>query len=264
MSGTILVVGIGPGAAEHMTPAAVTAIERADVIIGYRTYLTLVAHLAPCTPREASGMRQEVIRAQRAVDLALAGCCVAVISGGDPGIYGMAGLIYEVLAERGVSDVEVEIVPGVSALNAVAAVLGAPLMNDFAVISLSDHLTPRETVLRRVAAAIEADFVICLFNPRGRSRHELWERTCELLAQYRPPNTPVGVVRNATRPDQSVQIVTLAELPTVEVDMLTLVVVGNHSTVICDGKMVTRRGYTAKYELARADAEVSTNGGADT
>ncbi|MEJ5199289.1 MAG: precorrin-3B C(17)-methyltransferase [Anaerolineae bacterium] len=254
MSGAIFVVGIGPGAAEHMTPAAVAAIERADVIIGYRTYLALIAHLAPHIPREASGMRQEVPRAQRAVDLARAGRRVAVISGGDPGIYGMAGLIYEVLAERDVADIEVSVVPGMSALNAAAAVLGAPLMSDFAAISLSDHLTPRETILRRVAAAAEADFVICLFNPKGRSRSEPWEKACALLAQHRPADTPVGVVRNATRADQSVRILTLAELPAVEVDMLTLVVVGNRDTAICNGKMVTRRGYAGKYELAGDDA----------
>ncbi len=254
MSGAIYVVGIGPGAAEHMTPAAVAAIERADVIIGYRTYLALITHLAPHTPREASGMRQEVSRAQRAVDLALAGRCVAVISGGDPGIYGMAGLIYETLAEGSVTGLEVTVVPGMSALNAAAAILGAPLMSDFAVISLSDHLTPRETILRRVAAAAAADFVICFFNPKGRSRSEPWEKACELLARCRPADTPVGVVRNATRSGQSAQIVTLAELPVVEVDMLTLVVVGNRDTIICDNKMITRRGYADKYALAGGGA----------
>lgn len=261
MSGALVVVGIGPGAAEHMTPAAVAALDRAEVIVGYRTYLALIAHLAPGVPREASGMRQEVSRAQRAVDLALAGRRVAVISGGDPGIYGMAGLIYEVLAERGVADLEATVVPGMSALNAAAAALGAPLMNDFAVISLSDHLTPRDVILRRVVAAAQADFVICLFNPKGRSRSEPWERACELLAQHRPPDTPVGVVRNVTRPGQSVQIVTLAELPAAAVDMLTLVVIGNRDTALCNGKMVTRRGYGGKYDLAGVLA--GPDGGAD-
>lgn len=249
MNGSIVVVGIGPGGAEHMTPAAVAAIEGADVIVGYRTYLAQIAHLARSVPREASGMRQEVERVQAAVDLAVAGQRVAVVSGGDAGVYGMAGLVYEVLAERGIEDLAVEVIPGMSALNAAAALLGAPLMTDFAVISLSDQLTPREAIMRRVTAAAQADFVICFYNPQGRTRVAPWQQAYALLAQHRLPSTPVGVVRNATRPDQSVQIMTLADLPQAEVDMLTLVIVGNSATIARDGRMITPRGYQARYDL---------------
>lgn len=250
MSGEILVVGIGPGGAEHMTPAAVTAIERADVIVGYRAYLAQIAHLAPQTRREASGMRQEVERVQRAMDLAAAGQRVVIVSGGDAGIYGMAGLAYEVLAERDKEDLAVEVVPGISALNAAAAVLGAPLMTDFAVISLSDQLTPREAILRRVAAAAQADLVICFYNPQGRTRVAPWQQACAALAQHRLPSTPVGIVRNATRPDQSAHVMALADLPRAQVDMLTLVIVGNSTTIVRSGKMITPRGYRAKYDLS--------------
>jgi len=256
MSGSIAVVGIGPGAAEHITPAAVAAIGRADVILGYRTYLELIASLAPATPREGTGMRQEVERAQRAVDLALAGRHVAVISGGDAGIYGMAGLVYEVLAGRRIHHLAVEIIPGMSALNAAAALLGAPLMSDFAVISLSDHLIPAEVILRRIAAAAQADFVICFFNPQGRSRVAPWQAACALLTAHRPPETPVGIVRAATRPEQSVQITTLAELSRADVDMLSLVIVGNSHTILSDGKMITRRGYESKYDLTHRAGRV--------
>jgi precorrin-3B C17-methyltransferase len=249
MSGAIIVVGIGPGAAEHMAPAAMAAIEGADVIVGYRTYLAFITHLAPEVPREASGMRQEVERIQRAVDIAMAGGRVAVVSGGDPGIYGMAGLVYEVLAQRGIEDLPVEIVPGMSALSAAAALLGAPLMTDFAVISLSDQLTPRDAILNRVTAAAQADFVICFYNPKGWTRVAPWQQACQALMQYRLPSTPVGVVRNATRPDQSVQLLTLAELLDAEVDMLSLVLVGNSATTVHNGKMITPRGYGEKYDL---------------
>lgn len=249
-----MVVGIGPGGTEHITPAARAAIERADVILGYKSYLRFIADLAPHAPREASGMRQEVERVNRAVDLAEEGRRIALVSGGDPGIYGMAGLVYEVLRERGAA-IAVEIVPGVSALNAAAALLGAPLMHDFAAISLSDLLTPLDDILRRVEMAARADFVLCLYNPKSQSRTEPFRRTCEVLARCLASETPVGIVRAAYREDQHVAIVSLGELCADErvasqVDMTTLVVVGSSRTFVYQGKMITPRGYGDRYDLS--------------
>lgn len=249
MTGSIVVVGMGPGAMTQMTPAALEAIETADVIVGYTTYLKLIAHLAPDVPRERSGMRQEVQRINKAVDLAAADKRVAVISSGDAGIYGMAGLVYQVVGERGL-DIVVSVVPGISALNAAASLLGAPLMTDFAVISLSDQLTPRADILRRVEAATQADFILCLYNPKGKNRVEPFELTCDILAKTRAPETPVGIVRAAYREKQQVEITTIADLPQAEINMVTILIVGNSRTQVVDGKMVTPRGYGDKYELA--------------
>jgi precorrin-3B C17-methyltransferase len=234
-----------------MTPAARQALETADVISGYKTYLRLIADLAPGTPREGSGMRQEVSRVNQVIDLAQTGQRVALISSGDAGVYGMAGLVYEVLRERAIDDLPVEVIPGVSALNAAAALLGAPLMTDFAAISLSDQLTPRDEILRRVDLAAQADFILCLYNPKGKQRVEPFELTCEILARHRPPETPVGLVRAAYRDKQQVEIITLADLPRAEVDMVTIIIVGNGRTGLYNGKMVTPRGYAGKYDLGQ-------------
>jgi precorrin-3B C17-methyltransferase len=258
VSGSIVAVGIGPGALEHITPAAREAIESADVILGYKTYLRLIESLAPEVPRESSSMRQEVSRVQRAVALAKAGQRVAVISGGDAGIYGMAGLVHEVLKEQDDDGVDAEVVPGVSALNAAAALLGAPLMTDFAAISLSDQLVPREEILRRVELAAQADFVLCLYNPKSRQRVEPFALACEILARHRSPGTPVGVVSAAYREGQRTAIIPLADLPEAEVDMVTVVIVGNSRTVVRDGRMVTPRGYASKYELKSPGPERGT------
>jgi precorrin-3B C17-methyltransferase len=232
-----------------MTPAARAAVEQAEVIIGYKTYLRLIADLAPHTPREGSGMRQEVGRVSRAIELARAGRCVALISGGDAGVYGMAGLVYELLRERGEEELAVEVVPGVSALNGAAALLGAPLMTDFAAISLSDQLTPLDDILQRVELAAQADFVLCFYNPKGKNRIVPFARTCEILARHRAPSTPVGIVRAAYRAGQQVEIIPLAGLAGAEVDMVTMVIVGNSRTYTHHGKMVTPRGYANKYDL---------------
>ncbi len=198
--GSIAVVGIGPGDLTQITPAARGAIEEADVILGYQLYLRLIEGLAPGVIRETSGMRQEVARANRAVDLARLGRRVAVVSGGDAGIYGMAGVIYDVLRQRGEHGVSVRVMPGVSALNAAAALLGAPLMTDFVAVSLSDQLVPREDILRRVELAAQADFVLCLYNPVGQKRREPFRLACEILLRSRPPETPVGIVRGGVPP----------------------------------------------------------------
>ena len=253
MSGHLAVVSIGPGATLHMTHAARVALKRAEVLVGYRTYLGLVANLAPGTPREASGMHREVERVQRAIELARAGKRVALVCGGDAGVYGMAGLVFEVLWAQGQS-VPVTVYPGVTAANAAAALLGAPLMNDYAVISLSDQLVPLETILQRLEAAVRADFVICVYNPRGSQRKRAFEAACTMMARWRPLDTPVGIVHAGYRQGQRVEITTLAWLAQAEVDMSTLIIVGNSQTVARDGHLVTRRGYETRYRLGGNDA----------
>jgi precorrin-3B C17-methyltransferase len=175
---------------------------------------------------------------------------VAVISSGDAGIYGMAGLVYEVLNERSIVNMPVEVIPGVTAICAAAALVGAPLMTDFAIISLSDQLIPRDSILKRVELAIQGDFVIGFYNPKGQQRRETFDRACEILVRYRAANTPVGIVRAATREGQQVTITTLGALSKADVDMLTVIIVGNSKTSILDGRMVTSRGYDRKYQLA--------------
>jgi precorrin-3B C17-methyltransferase len=257
-TGSIVVVGLGPGALAHLTPAAQAALEKADVIMGYKTYLGLISGLAPATPREGSGMRQEVSRVNRSIQLARAGRRVALVSSGDAGIYGMAGLVYEMLAEQDEPAIEVEVIPGISALNAAAALLGAPLMTDFAAISLSDQLVPRDEILRRLELAAQADFVLCLYNPKGRQRVEPFRLACDILARYRPPETPVGLVRAAYRPEQQVEIMTLAALSAAQVDMVTMIIIGNSRTYVQPGaaRLVTPRGYSDKYDLGR-DGQVT-------
>lgn len=243
----IYVVGIGPGGREHMTGAALSALEDAEAVVGYTFYMELVGDLIQGKRTVSTGMTRETERCAAAVDLALEGVRTAVVSTGDPGVYGMAGLIMELLA---VSDpgnkVEVVVVPGVSAANAAASVLGAPLMSDYAVISLSDLLTPWEVIEKRLAAAAEGDFVTALYNPKSRKRTGHFGRACELLGAGRDPETPVGIVRNALREGQTSHMTTLREAPGQEVDMMSVVIVGNSSTRVINGRMVTPRGYEKK------------------
>lgn len=213
----------------------------ADLIVGYRPYLELIADLTAGKRTVAGAMRQETARAEAAVAAATAGARVAVVSTGDAGVYGMAGLVLELLPEG--SPVTVEVVPGVTAASAAAACLGAPLMNDFAVVSLSDLLTPLEVIERRLTAAADGDFVLALYNPRSTRRHEPLRRALAILRARRAPDTPVGLVRNALRDGQEARITTLGELREEDVDMLTLLVVGNGATSVRDGRMVTPRGY---------------------
>ncbi|PLX83732.1 MAG: cobyric acid synthase CobQ [Desulfuromonas sp.] len=245
MKNKLYVVGIGPGGPEHITPAASKAIEASDAVVGYRTYVDLIAPLLEGKEVHASGMKQEVARCRQAIELAAGGRTVALVSSGDAGIYGMAGLVLELL---GNALVEVEIVPGVSAVQAAAARLGAPLMHDFAVVSLSDLLTPWALIRRRLIAAASADFVVALYNPRSRGRVTQLEEARQILLRSRSPETPVGIVRNACRPGESVVVTDLAGLPEQEVDMFSIVIVGNASTGVDGfGRMVTPRGYAGKY-----------------
>lgn len=248
MSALVQVVGLGPGDVRLLAPAVREAIKAADAILGYKTYLNLIAEIAPHVPRHSSGMRKEVERAKQALELASEGRRVVVVSSGDPGVYGMAGLLYEVWEEND-CQVEIEVIPGISALNAAASLLGAPLMTDFAVISLSDQLTPREHIMRRVEQVTRSDFILCIYNPKGQKRTEPFELTCDLLEKHRSKETPVGIVRSGYREDQEVEIVPLSKLREAEVNMVTIIIVGNDSTRVSNGKMVTPRGYAGKYDL---------------
>ncbi|MHB0884705.1 MAG: precorrin-3B C(17)-methyltransferase [Bacillota bacterium] len=255
--GKLLVVGIGPGAREQMTRRAEAAIAEADTVVGYKTYLNLLGDLGPGKTVIASGMTEEVIRVQQAVDLAEEGRRVAVVSSGDPGVYGMAGLVFEILRERGwdpAAGLEVEVVPGTTAANSCAALVGAPLMHDYATISLSDHLTPWEVIARRVAAAAGADFVIALYNPSATRRKEPLAATRATITRHRPGTTPVALVHEAYRLGQRVVITDLDHLLDHPAGMLATVIVGNSQTFVYKGFMVTPRGYAGKYRLEKGDA----------
>lgn len=244
-AGRLLVVGIGPGGQQHLTPAARAALDAAEVIVGYRTYLQLIEPFLAGKEVVDSGMRQEVDRCRQAIDLAAAGQIVALVSGGDAGVYGMAGLALELAGPDGP---EIEIIPAVSAVQSAAAALGAPLMHDFAVISLSDLLTPWPLIRRRLDAAGSADFVVALYNPRSKGRPDHLDTARRILLRHRSPETPVGIVRNSTREGETVIISSLADFDASDVDMFSLVIIGNSQTMVDSaGRMITPRGYTEKY-----------------
>lgn len=252
MKGKLSVIGFGPGSFDHITKRAREAIQESDVVIGYNTYVDLIRGLLNEQQVVRTGMTEEVSRAQEAVRQAEAGKTVAVISSGDAGVYGMAGLIYEVLMEKGwrrEDGVEVEVIPGISAINSVASLLGAPVMHDACTISLSDHLTPWEIIIRRVEAAASADFVIALYNPRSGRRTRQIVETQRVLLQYRSPDTPVGIVKSAYRDRQDVVVTTLGKMLEHDIGMLTTVIIGNSTTVVYDGLIITPRGYQRKYTL---------------
>ncbi len=238
----ITVVGIGPGGLEDMTLRAIKAIEDSDIVIGYRTYIELIRANFPGKPIIPSAMTHEIERCELALATALEGRKVALISGGDSGIYGMAGIMLEVVQRSGKA-VAVEVVPGITAASAAAAVLGAPLMHDFAVISLSDRLTPLDTIYQRVESAARSDFVICLYNPKSQGRSGYIETARDIILQYRSVATPVGIVRDAGRENQEFQVATLETMLDFLIDMSTVVIIGNSGTYIADGRMITPRGY---------------------
>ncbi|NOU96481.1 precorrin-3B C(17)-methyltransferase [Paenibacillus sp. LMG 31456] len=252
MAGKLLIVGFGPGSFEHITKRAREALQESEVIIGYNTYVDLIRGLLSDQAIVRTGMTEEVSRAQEAVRQAEAGKKVAVISSGDAGVYGMAGLVYEVLMEKGwrrESGVEVEIIPGISAINSSASLLGAPVMHDACTISLSDHLTPWELIAKRVDAAGQADFVIALYNPRSGRRTRQIVETQRILLKYRSPETPVGIVKSAYREREHVVVTNLRDMLDHDIGMLTTVIIGNSSTTVYDGLMITPRGYQRKYTL---------------
>ncbi len=237
----IYVVGIGPGSQETMTYEAVNAIEKSETIVGYKTYLDLIKDLIKEKQVVSNGMKQEIERVKKAVEISKEGKTVAVISSGDAGVYGMAGLVLELSENE-----DVRIVSGVTASTAAAAVLGAPLMHDFCHISLSDLLTPLDLIYKRVSLASEGDFVICFYNPRSKGRPDYLKNTFEIIKKYRSGSTPVGIVKNAERENQNVMICTIDTINYEAVDMLSIVIVGNSSTYIKNNKVITKRGYETK------------------
>lgn len=243
-AGYIKVIGIGPGDEEFMTPQAREAILDADRVVGYLTYLDLIKDLIEGKETVGTAMMQEVERCQKAVDLAVEGHKVVVVSSGDSGIYGMAGLVLE-LANKVPAEQrpQVDIIPGLSAVNVAAAVLGAPLMHDFAVISLSDLMTPWDLIKKRADFCAQGDMVISLYNPRSKKRVTHLDEVRDIVLKYRDPKTPVGIVQKAGRPGQHMIISDLENFTKEEVDMQTLVIIGNSQTYVENGRMITPRGY---------------------
>jgi len=263
--GKIFIVGIGPGSAEHMTPAARDAIRKSEVIVGYGTYLDLIKDLLHDKEVVSTGMTQEVDRCRKAVDLAIDDKTVAVICGGDPGIYAMAGLVFEILKAEDekvgrwedkqcktlptsqplnrATSLTVEVIPGISALNAGAARLGAPLMHDFACISLSDRLTPWPMIEKRLEAAAGTDFVIVLYNPRSKGRAGHINKAREIISKHRLRETPVGIVKGAMRDHETIIITNLGDMKDSDIDMQTTVIIGNSKTFCWNNLMITPRGY---------------------
>lgn len=237
----LYVVGIGPGAYEDMTIRAINALENCAVIVGYTVYVDLVKENFPDKEFLTTPMRQEIERCRMAFEQAKTKD-TAMICSGDAGVYGMSGLILEIGAEY--PEVTVAIIPGVTAALSGAAVLGAPLMHDFAVISLSDLLTPWEQIEKRLASAAEADFSICLYNPSSKKRADYLKRACEVLLQYKACETVCGIVSNIGRQGEHMQLYSLKELRDIQTDMFTTVFVGNSATKVVNGRMVTPRGYT--------------------
>ncbi len=226
------------------------------MVLGYRPYLEQAGGLLAGKEVLASGMTRELDRAAMALELAQAGREVALVSGGDPGVYAMAAVVFETAREQmlrlGPGGLEIEVVPGLPAVTAAAALLGAPLSHDFACISLSDRLTPWESITRRLDLAAQADLVIALYNPRSKGRPWQYGEALAIVGRHRGPQTPVGVVARAYRPGQRMQVTTLGDAPEMEVDMQTLVIIGNSQSFVHEGRMVTPRGYLAKYGKAAA------------
>jgi len=254
--GKLYVVGVGPGSHDHMTYRAKLVIDESEVIIGYDTYVSLVEDLIAAKEVHRYAMTQEVERANQAIDFAEKGKIVSLVSSGDPGIYGMIGLIYEILAEKGwdkEGGIYVECVPGVSSLNSCAALVGSPLMTDFAVVSMSDLLVPWDIIVKRVEAAAMGDYVTVIYNPASKKRVHQLRDTREIFLKYRKPDTPVAIVKGAYRESQQVAITTLDKLLEHQemLGMITTVIVGNSSTFNYKGMMINPRGYTSKYELVK-------------
>ena len=252
--GKLHLVGLGPGDAQYLAPAASQALSESDVIVGFRAYIDQIQGLITSKEVVSMELGQELERASAAVDFAYAGRTVAVVSSGDAGIYGMSGPVFRVLTDRGWDGQSpaVATIPGVSAMQAAAAVLGSPLMQDFCAISLSNLLTPWEKIRNRLEAAAQGDFVVALYNPRSKRRQSQLLEAREILLEHRQGDTPVGLVGDAFRPGQRVKLTTLQDLEKDAefVDMVTIVVIGNSTTYLHGGRVITPRGYEEK---TRAD-----------
>ena len=249
-TGKIIVAGIGPGSESDITPAVLSAIRQSDVIVGYKYYFRFIEKIIrPGAICIDSGMKREKARAEEAYNYATEGKVVTVISSGDAGIYGMAPLIYEMKREKG-SDISIEALPGIIAFQKAASLLGAPVGHDFCVISLSDLMTPWELIEKRIKAAASADFITAIYNPKSEGRYWQLYRLIEIFLQERDPQTPVGFVRQAGREEQEVTITTLADFDPEQVDMFTVILIGNSQTYQFENKMITPRGYYGEIKMA--------------
>jgi len=255
-SGKLYVVGVGPGHHDHMTFRAKQVIEESQIIVGYETYVSLVEDLINGKEVYRYPMTQEVDRANQAIDFAEKGGIVSLVSSGDPGIYAMVGLIYEILAEKGWkkgNGIDVECVPGVSSLNSCSALIGSPLMTDFAVVSMSDLLVPWEIIVKRVEAAALGDFVTVVYNPSSKKRIHQLKDAREIFLKYRNPETPVAIVKGAFRDSQSIVLTNLEKMldyPDM-MGMITTIIIGNSSSYNYDDMMINPRGYRSKYQLVK-------------
>ena len=241
--GKIIITGIGPGSKEDITPAVLEAMQKADSIVGYKYYFQFIeSYVKPGCECIDTGMKKERERAEQAFELAEQGKTVVVISSGDASIYGMAPLIYE-MRNAHESDVEIETLPGISAFQKAASLLGAPIGHDMCIISLSDLMTPWEVIERRIKAAAGGDFVTAVYNPKSHGRYWQLYRLQELFLKVRSANTPVGYVRQAGREEQEVKVTTLGDFNPEDMDMFTVILIGNSQSYIADGKIITPRGY---------------------
>ena len=245
----VYAVGIGPGGREFFTEEAMQALENADVIAGYTVYVDLVRDMFPDKEMFSTPMMKEIERCRWAIETAKAGQTVAMVCSGDAGVYGMAGLLYELADQYG--EVEVEVVCGVTAAMSGAAVLGAPIGHDFCVISLSDLLTPWELIETRLRCAAEGDFAVCLYNPKSKKRSDYLDKAVEIMLRYKSEDTVCGWVKNIGREGQEFRIVRLADLPAEPVDMFTTVFIGSKTTWVIGGRMVTPRGYEKREAFQR-------------
>ena len=237
----VYAVGLGPGGKEMMTEEAICAIEKSDVICGYTVYVDLITSMFPEKETFTTPMKKEIDRCKWALETAQSGKTVAMVCSGDSGVYGMAGLLLQLL--HSYKDVEVEVIPGITAAISGAAVLGAPVGHDFCVISLSDLLTPWDLIVKRLELAAEGDFITCLYNPRSKKRIEHLTTACNIMLKHRSEDTVCGWVKNIGREGEEYRICTLKELDNEPIDMFTTVFIGSSQTKLVDGKMVTPRGY---------------------
>lgn len=237
----LYVIGIGPGGRENMTYRAVETVKMCDAIVGYTPYIDYLGELTEGKELFSTGMRGEIVRCEKAIEMVKEGKNTAIISTGDAGLYGMAGPILE-LAEG----IEVEIIPGVTAAFSAASELGSPIMHDYVSISLSDLLTPWEVIEKRVDRAADSDFVISIYNPKSKGRVEHLSRAIEIISQYRSTDTPVGIVKNSGRSGTEITITTLGDIDYDKIDMLCVLIIGNSNTYIKDNKIITPRGYNIK------------------
>jgi len=238
----LYVVGIGPGKIENMTIEAIEAIKKSNSVVGYKTYIDLIDDLLVEKKVFSNGMRREIDRCKKALELAELGEDVSIVSSGDAGVFGMAGLVLEIIS-KSKKNIDLKIIPGIPSANGGAASLGAPIMHDYISLSLSDLLTPWKLIKKRLRLAAEGDFVICLYNPKSKRRRENLNKAVDIIKEYKLGSTPVGIVKNAKRKGEKIKISKLSSLKEEEVDMTTIVIIGNSKTYTYKDFMITPRGY---------------------